>query len=361
MNNSNKKVCFLINSLGFGGAERVFVDDANSFFEQGIEIFFIILYGESEANPLVKQLKIPLQNIIFLKARNRYDVNIFKKLFFFLKEKNRLCLYSTLNDANFVSRCISIFFPKIFLVIREANTAENRSYLHKFFDILMNFRANTLVAVSKSVKDSFLSYQPWNKSKTIVVYNGVDIPDIFNKENNETVVLTVGSLTFKKNHSLLIDIFEKIANEFPEVKLHIVGDGILKDELSDIILFKKLQNRIFLLGKKKKEEVFEEYKKASIFVLSSSWEGCPNVLLEAMSFGLPSIAMGVGAVPEIIENKVSGFIVPRNNPFLMAEYIKELLRSKNLQEEMKKKSQARIIDKFSRDKHLSELKKYLLN
>jgi len=354
-----KKLVFVINNLYVGGAERVFVDDANYFHNIGVNVYFLILYGDIDKNPLINNLKIPNENIIFLNASNILDFNLYKNFYNFIKNIKNCTVYSTLNDANFVSRIVLMFFHKIFLVTREANTTENKSILLKIFDLLMNFRVNKMVAVSEEVKKSIISYQPWVRSKVVVLYNGVDIPEIVNRKSNGMNILAVGSLTPKKAHNILIDAFSMVIRKNKLANLHIIGGGILKDNLERQALENGTKNNVHLLGEKKYGEVIEYYKNSDIFVLPSNQEGCPNALLEAMSYGLPSIATNVGAVSEIINDGISGFIISKQNSKVMADVIIKLFNSSELRKKIGDLGRDKIVSHFSRDQHVSQLKKIL--
>lgn len=356
---NNKKVLFLINNLGFGGAERVFVSDANSLSNEGFDVYFCILYGGEDKSPMLCDLKIPKEKIIFLKAKNIYDFSSFLSLRKFLINNKDCILYSTLHDAVFVSRFAVLRLPNR-LITREANTTENKSILHKIADGLMNFRVNVMLAVSLEVKKSMLIYQPWFKSKINVLYNGVVIPKDFSLiEKKGDTILNVASLTPKKAQLVLIQAFELVLKKIPTAKLKIIGTGVLEKDLKDTVSSKNISDNVFFLGKMNQEMVFEEYKKSDIFVLSSNQEGCPNVLLEAMSFGLPSVSTKVGAVSEIIEDNVSGFIVEKGDYVKMSELLVNLLISNDLRENIGQEARKNISERFSDKIHINKLKSIL--
>ena len=194
-----KKILFCINSLGFGGAERVFVDDANALHDQGFEVHMVLLYGNEIKNPLLQELTLPHERIHFVGAEHILDYSAYKKIYTLISHFHIDVLYATLHDSTFVSRFVALCAPRVALITREANTTENKSFLHKIADVCMNWRVNTMIAVSKEVKKSMLSYQPWYTHKVKILHNGVDIPtDI--STGDPARILAVGSLTAKKNY-----------------------------------------------------------------------------------------------------------------------------------------------------------------
>jgi glycosyltransferase involved in cell wall biosynthesis len=341
-----------------GGAEKVFTADANLLHRQGFKVFFIIIYGDQYNNPLLKDLDIGQENIFFIHAKSILDYTAYIKIIKIIKniDPGMGIVYSTLDDSNFFSRIISIFLPNIQLVTREANTTEFKSLSHKFADILINWRVNTIVAVSEEVKKSIISYQPWCASKIKVLHNGVIIPEEIASCESQ-IILTVGSLTEKKNHLMLLEAFHHVVMDFPESKLVIVGDGVNRSKLQKYAIEKGIDARVTFLGKLDHERVKNEYLNCGIFALSSDQEGSPNVLLEAMSYGIPVVATRTGSVPEIIESGVSGFVTARRESLAFAEYLKKLLGSLKLRKEIGSRGRQEIINRFSGAIHIAELKK----
>ncbi len=355
-----KKILLIINSLGVGGAERVFVSDVNHLHKSGYDVSFVVLYGENKDNPLLHDIDIPNEKIYCLKGSNIFDAKVYLNLWKVIKKIDANIIYSTLNDAIFISRIVSIFSPKVFLVTREANTTEFKSLSHKIADIFMNWRANVMAVVSEQVKNSLVSYQPWCKKKVEVIYNGVSIPNYESKYlDTKTDILCVGSLTKKKNHIMLLDSVLKIKKNFPKVILKIVGDGVLRKSLEEYVLKNNLSENVTFLGKIEYSEVVNLYKESGIFVLSSDQEGCPNVLLEAMSYGLPCVATHVGAVGEIIDSDLFGIVVPRREPTLFANGIEKLLTSVATRQSVGLAGRDQIIKHFSIEVHMEKLKDIL--
>jgi len=138
-----------------------------------------------------------------------------------------------------------------------------------------------------------------------------------------------------------------------------VGDGVQRASLTEKTKTLGLSERVHLLGNKSFDDVREEYRGAVIFVLSSDQEGCPNVLLEAMSFGVPSIATRVGAVPEIITDGENGLIVPRRDPAKLAEALRVLLSDAERRAKIGTSGRERIREAFTEDLHLARLKQLL--
>ncbi len=107
------------------------------------------------------------------------------------------------------------------------------------------------------------------------------------------------------------------------------------------------------------EKVIEKLCQAKIFVLSSTNEGMPNALMEAMALGRPCIATRVGAVPDLIEDGKSGIIVPPNDSQAIAEAIKRLLSNEKLRADLGSAARKRMQDRFSWKRALRENEHFL--
>ena len=166
--------------------------------------------------------------------------------------------------------------------------------------------------------------------KSVVIRNSVEIPEgrfLEPCQNREKKIVNVGRLHPQKNQQLLINSFAKIANQFPEYILEIYGDGELKESLQEQIDQLGLHDRIYLKGIT--QNILEKVYTASLFVLTSDYEGMPNALMEAMAVGVPCISTDCrpGGARELIENGKNGWIVPVNNVDALSDKIRNVLNT----------------------------------
>ncbi|MCL1469348.1 glycosyltransferase [Argonema antarcticum] len=140
-------------------------------------------------------------------------------------------------------------------------------------------------------------------------------------------LVTIARLAESKGIEYGIRAIEKLVKNYPHIEYLIVGDGPLMGELQQLIRELDLQNAVKLLGWKKRNEVIEILSGADILVAPSvtakngAQEGIPNVLKEAMAIGLPVVSTHHSGIPELIENGVSGFLVPERDADTLAEKI----------------------------------------
>ena len=123
----------------------------------------------------------------------------------------------------------------------------------------------------------------------------------------DLVVGTVGNLTTKKNHALLLEAFADLRRSAPHVRLVVVGSGPLDDPLKAQAERLGIADATAFLGSR--DDVLELLPGFDVFALSSEHEGLPIALLEAMATGLPSVATEVGGIPEVLQHGVQGLLV----------------------------------------------------
>ncbi len=159
---------------------------------------------------------------------------------------------------------------------------------------------------------------------------------------DELVIVTVGRMSVEKGHANLLNAIGRLKDraDLPKHRFVLVGDGPeegnLRRQASDL----GIEDRLLWAGFQK--NVAPYYAMATIYALPSMSEGSPNVVLEAMAAGLPIAATSVGGVPEILENDVTGLLVPRENPQALAEAIQELLLSADLRARLASAARRRV-------------------
>jgi glycosyltransferase involved in cell wall biosynthesis len=152
--------------------------------------------------------------------------------------------------------------------------------------------------------------------------------------SDELVIVTVGRMSLEKGHADLLSaiVLLKDMPGLPRHRFVLVGDGPEEENLRRQAASLGIEDRTVMTGFQK--NVVPYYAMATIFVLPSHSEGSPNVILEAMAAGLPIASTSVGGVPEILEDGVTGLLVPARNPQALAEALRRLLQSEELRAQL---------------------------
>ncbi|WP_338438977.1 glycosyltransferase family 4 protein [Campylobacter vicugnae] len=324
-----------------GGAERVVANLANAYVQIGLDVEILSFYksGDKDAFELDNRVKL---SYMHQKSFDKKRKNFFYKMSYKFIES--YILKRDFKDKDFIIFNNSPHFPlfknKNTKYIRINHTASKGRYLKRYdyFD--------TLVLIATGEIDFWKSHH-----KNIELIPNF-LPNISNLNTNysQKVVVSVGRLSKEKGFLRLIDIWKLIqdSKEFKDWKLHIVGDGELKEKIENKIKDLNLTNSIIL--KPFTKDVESEYLSASIYAMTSHFEGLPMVLIEAQSYALPTIAFDVATGPsDIIENEKSGYLIEDNNLNEYATKLKTLMSDENLRAKMGAKSKEIVKSKFSKE------------
>jgi glycosyltransferase involved in cell wall biosynthesis len=179
-----------------------------------------------------------------------------------------------------------------------------------------------VIAVSADLKVKMIALGI-PETKIRVIPNGVDA-ERFQPRNAKSarkqlglpeegfLLVSVGSLIEAKGHHLLIAAVAELAKSFPKLRLYILGEGVYRSRLEEVVREKKMQERVFLFGTRPNEELNLWFSAADLSCLMSSREGWPNVVAEALACGTPVLATRTGGIPEIISSPELGMLVERN-------------------------------------------------
>lgn len=322
------KIVFLSYLHGFGGAEKQNVMLANAMAERGYDVTIISISVDNNCYSLderVKYLFLPDRQSDVLRILTRYQ-DIKKML---RKIKPDVTVSFWFQSAYLTALMRKSITGKIIYSERGDPGDKEYSGVLGLIRKLILPRIDGFVFQSKGAQGYF---DDKVQRRSIVIPNPVfvkaeDFPTL--KERRKTIV-TVGRLHPQKNQKMLINAFALIADRIPEYTLEIYGDGDLKDELQKQIDEYKLVNRVFLKGTSKR--IHSLIYDASLFVLSSDYEGLPNTLLEAMALGIPCISTDCkpGGAREIIKDHETGIIIPINNVEELSEAMYYLIGNATL-------------------------------
>lgn len=225
--------------------------------------------------------------------------------------------------------------------------------------------------VSKSVEQSwFGNSQLFNpdeidlKQRHCTIYNAVDNDMIsaFVRQTDTTalrntlgignrrVIGFVGRLHKEKGLGILIDALPHILDKQPDSILMVVGDGPDRAGLELKAASLKLVRHIIWLGQKRPEDVYRLYHIMDVIAVPSLFEGFGLTVAEAMAAGVPTVGSNVGGLAEVIEDGLTGVLVPRGNSEALASALIELLSDQDRAMEMGQKGQARVQEYFSMEK-----------
>ncbi|EOR94250.1 glycosyl transferase, group 1 [Arcticibacter svalbardensis MN12-7] len=326
------KLAYFYRNLNQGGIQKMIVNAANYFVEQGNDVSVVLMIPGGEYVSLLD----PRIKLIYFRSLKK------SRLFFsfsdILKREKFDVLFTatpSLNTFTVIGRLMARVKTKIVIsernntVVFFKNSALTLSKL-TFLSIPLLYRfADAIVAVSKGLGQSLQKVALIPANKIHVIYNPAWSPELEKQAglpvqhewlNDDTVpvLITVGRLVDAKNHALLIDAIALLSKK-REVRLIIIGEGPLREKLQSQINSLNLQDCISLEGFKLNPVSW--MSKANLFVLSSDYEGFGNVLVEALAAGLTIVSTDCDYGPaEILEDRY-GFLVPIGQVNALSEQI----------------------------------------
>jgi len=196
-------------------------------------------------------------------------------------------------------------------------------------------KAAHITVVSEELKDILEKNYYMDPLRITIIRNGYDEEEInqLKREIDEEIVkkvVFVGSLRPIKDPITLLQGFMKIPAKYPGIRLHIIGDGPLREELIKFCLENGLSSSVVFEGRKAHRETLRAISDSAIFIMTSIGEGLPTVLVEAMALGKPVIATAVGGIPEIVKHEINGLLIPPRCPECVAQALEKLLSNPDL-------------------------------
>ena len=198
------------------------------------------------------------------------------------------------------------------------------------------------IAVSADLKSKMIALGiPETKVK--VIPNGID-PERFQPLDAKSarhqlglpeegaIVVSAGYLIESKGHHLLIAAVAKLLERFPKLRLYVIGEGVYRTKLEELVREKQLKEHVFLVGDRPNQELSLWFSAADLSCLMSSREGWPNAVSEALACGTPVLATRAGGIPEIITSSELGMFVEPNVDSIAAGLKQALTKSWNRKE-----------------------------
>ncbi|BAY74820.1 group 1 glycosyl transferase [Nostoc linckia NIES-25] len=325
------KITLIINSLTYGGAERIMSLMANYWSAKGWKIT-LLTFDENKIPDFSLNSDITYIPLAIAEKSPNTMIGIWNNL-----KRIRILRNAIINSdpdvvISFMSRInittlLATRWLNIPVIVSERSNPE-KSYLGWNWQHLRKWTysfADKIVFQTQRARDYFpVKLQ----NKSCIIPNMVVLPAIKkHSEDNfftKRSLIAMGRFVPEKGFDLLLEAFAKLKDNYPEWTLTILGDGKLRPELECLRNELGLSDRVYFPGMV--NDIYAFLQQADIFIMSSRFEGFPNAICEAMAWGLPVISTDCPSGPrEIIRDGIDGILVPNEDISTLASAIERLI------------------------------------
>lgn len=303
------RVLHVLNNLGSGGAENFVLNIYRNIDRSKVQFDFLIRSNQNGS--MIDEIKQMGGNVYILPAFPRYTIKNYYELNRFLKNnyKNYVAIHVHANALIYVKPLqLAKKYGIPVRIIHSHSTSSKLRSIHYF----------NCKGIDRWITDRFACSDlagQWmfpNKQYKIIP-NGIDLERFafgekqrklirkMHKIESKTVIGHVGRFTQAKNHKFIISVFEEYHKENQNSVLLLIGDGVDKDKIKELVKKKGLEESVIFCGAT--TEVYRYYSAMDIFLFPSLFEGLPIVLVEAQANGLPCV----------ISEKISSMVVMNDN------------------------------------------------
>jgi glycosyltransferase involved in cell wall biosynthesis len=386
MRNGRLSVMQVVSNLEIGGAQEVVRTLAENLAEAGCRPV-VCAFKDGPLRQDIERLGIPVE----LLPDRRYSVVAFP-LFIGDMLRIRRALVDVVNrhgaDVVQTHLLMSLDFlvltlrarlgPLVFWTVQNANFTLREDHLpkHKWllgpkrlgYRMLYRMAVRWLdgfIAVSDDVKTAILSgIGSIPEDKIAVIFNSVDVRRYqqpvdraavrrqLGLAEDARVIAVVATFKRQKGHRFLIEAAPAVVARFPDLRILLIGDGELREELQEQTRALGMQDHIHFLGSRK--DVPELLAASDYFVLPSLWEGLSMALVEAMATGLPVIATGVSGTNQVMVSGETGLLIPPGDARRLGEAMLELLSTPARARAMGEAARRRVEQRFSAQKQVED-------
>jgi glycosyltransferase involved in cell wall biosynthesis len=325
------RILLLSTSLGMGGADRQILYLARALLAHGYDVRVVSMTPPEEMGQQAMTEGLPISSLEM--QRGRADWRSFHRLVTLLREWRPHLLTSFMYHANLMGR-LAGRWAGVPLIVSSVRSEQNGHVSRDWLMRVTNWMDHCATTNSEKVATSLVKRGLLSADKTRVIPNGVDtealatssvertrIREDLGLAPNEFLWLAIGRLLPQKDYPTLLRAFQPLAGA--PARLFVAGRGPLLDGLRRQAEELGVGSQVTFLGVRR--DIAALLAAADGFVLSSAWEGMPNVVMEALATATPVVATSVGGVPELVRPGESGLLVPPGDPGALSQAMRQLM------------------------------------
>lgn len=368
------KVAHIITLLELGGAQENTLYTCEHLDKNKFDVILICGHG-GILDDKAKNIKTYFVKELIREICPIYDLIALIKIYKILKKEKPDIVHTHSSKAGIIGRWAAYFakVPRILHTFHGFGFNDYQNYFVRKIYILAERLTtkitNKLIAVSNENISKGLKNKIGDELQYTMIRSGIKLQNYITdidiakkkKEFGITIEKVVGMIAcFKKQKAPLdfIKMAKLVCIEKPDTKFILVGDGVLKKQINELIKKLTLEKSFILTGWR--NDTNELMKIFDVFVLTSLWEGLPRVIIESMTAGIPVIATYIDGIKEIVEEGLTGFVVQSHETEKMAERVLRLLNNVELWKRFSEEAKKRV-NEFDIDLMVSQQEQLYLS
>lgn len=347
------KLVLVLQDLEFGGTQRYALNLLQHIDRTLFEPELWVLRGGEDMSLIAEQTGVKIQ---WFSKNSWVTPSALYRFFHYLASNKPMFLYSLTVVPNIWARIFGRILSVPIII------SSYRNLVAKQYESILWPLSTHIICNAEVIRLKLIKKHRVRENRISVVSNGVDtdyfFPD-YTKQSSLPTIMYAGRLVKQKDLLTLLDSFRIIQQKIPDAKLLIIGNGNERRHLEHFVRQHSLEKQVSLIAGTM--DIREYMQRAQVFLLSSLYEGSPNILIEAMACGLPVVATRTSGIPELIEHGVNGYLVSPGDFKSMAEVTIRLLQKNNIREEIGKKARNRVMASHELEKCVRMTEKILLD
>lgn len=356
----------MVNGFAIGGGEMKVLELVQRLNK---DRYNITVCSVGQGGPLEAEFRKAVDRVEIYHKKFKFDLSLVTKVAQLMKEQQIEVLQTTLFYADIIG-AYAAYLAEIPVVISWEPVTGPFCLRHYWAYKLAMRKIDRVVAVSEDIRRRVIRDRKLSPDQVITIHYGVDVEKFASEDqmlkktdigvsDHHIVLGTVARFDYPKGHKYLIDAAPEIVRQVSDVRFVLVGDGPLRHEVEQQINRLGLKDYFVLLGFRR--DVKQLLGIFDLFVLPSLSEGLPNAVLEAMACSNPVVATAVNGVVEVVDDGITGYLVPLKNSSEIANAVVKTLKSPARMKEMGRQGRERVAKFFSVEQQISKFEDLYLS
>jgi glycosyltransferase involved in cell wall biosynthesis len=361
---SDKKltILMLVTRRQYRGAEISAYNLSKALIEKGHKVIWVGLYSNSGHDIVSIE---GAENIDLPDGSGWLSLKKIKKLISIIKEfKPDVCQSNGSDTLRYLAFLkIMGFAQKVVYrnisIISKWINSKPKFYFYRF----LYSKIDKVVSVGEEALQDFNQFFRFPESKALVIRRGIPIiqPNLSEVElikkqysisNDDYVFIHIGHFSAEKNHEFLIKVWQQLTQKHNAIKLVLLGDGSLREGVLEKVKQNNLSNSVIAPGLQ--TNIADWLSISKTMLLCSTVEGVPGVVVEASFQGVPTVAVNVGGVKEVLIDGENGLLVSSHNQTLFIEQCEKLLLNKKYQMQLGTTAKTIVRERFDLDENTNQ-------